>query len=354
MDTETAPLPIKIKKLSEAEWKVGNALVGSNDVAFDFELGQKIDLRLQLCPHVDYHPKLHILFSADNLKFWVSFETLDALACVAPEFSMLPFETLSADVLPVVVASLLVPLLQKIEIKTHQKFHVEQVTTTPVLHIPDTLHLSFIIGLQQGTSVRGECRFDATAATFLTQNAPKRTTPSQRIFSQLTFPFQAYLGYTALDYETYSQLALNDVILIENATLLANECVQFSNASLKFIAKTEEDFKVTVMEPMSTQPPKQAPVRPSPAAAPKSATPPTNEMLTDTLEVQLAFTVGEKHLTLAELRAIKPGYSFEFDASIDAPIAVYANGHAIGKGELVQINERVGVRLTEFNDDAVR
>lgn len=71
---------------------------------------------------------------------------------------------------------------------------------------------------------------------------------------------------------------------------------------------------------------------------------------TDGLPVTLAFEAGQLELPFAELSRIKPGYVFELDKKLeDRFITVYANGSRIGRGQLVVVDDFVGVRITELN-----
>jgi len=65
----------------------------------------------------------------------------------------------------------------------------------------------------------------------------------------------------------------------------------------------------------------------------------------DELPVRLSFDLGERTVTLAELRCIAPGYTFDLGRELRRAVIVRANGRAIGEGELVDIDGRMGVSL---------
>ena len=64
------------------------------------------------------------------------------------------------------------------------------------------------------------------------------------------------------------------------------------------------------------------------------------------LEVRISFDLGQLTLTLAELQNIRPGYSFELDLPADGRVRITCGAQLIGRGELVQIEDRLGVRVT--------
>ena len=72
----------------------------------------------------------------------------------------------------------------------------------------------------------------------------------------------------------------------------------------------------------------------------------------DGLTINVVFELGEKKLSLGELKAMQPGYTFDLEKDPEKPVAVRANGKIIGFGELVQVDDRVGVRLVEVFEHA--
>jgi type III secretion system YscQ/HrcQ family protein len=73
--------------------------------------------------------------------------------------------------------------------------------------------------------------------------------------------------------------------------------------------------------------------------------------LADSVHLTLTFDVGETQMSLQQLRSLLPGYTFELDTRVESPVAIKAYGQSIGRGSLVQIDERLGVRLLEVNRD---
>ena len=74
------------------------------------------------------------------------------------------------------------------------------------------------------------------------------------------------------------------------------------------------------------------------------------EEMTDLEEIklELVFELGRRSMSLAEIRRIGPGYIFDLAGEITKPVAVYINGGCVGSGELVKIDNRLGVRLTHY------
>ena len=72
------------------------------------------------------------------------------------------------------------------------------------------------------------------------------------------------------------------------------------------------------------------------------------------LEITLRFDLGQLTLPLGELQQIQPGYSFELELPAPGQVRIVAGTQLIGRGELVQIEDRLGVRVTAlFKPDHV-
>jgi type III secretion protein Q len=65
----------------------------------------------------------------------------------------------------------------------------------------------------------------------------------------------------------------------------------------------------------------------------------------DNLEVRVVFEVGRRDLPLAELQRIRPGYVLELDRAAGLSVDLAVRGQIIGKGELVQVEDALGVRV---------
>lgn len=69
----------------------------------------------------------------------------------------------------------------------------------------------------------------------------------------------------------------------------------------------------------------------------------------DALEVALRFEVGHLSLSLGELRNIGSGHVFDLTQPLNrSPVRILAHGNVLGKGFLVAVGERLGVRVSEF------
>ncbi|NNE43333.1 MAG: flagellar motor switch protein FliN [Gemmatimonadetes bacterium] len=94
----------------------------------------------------------------------------------------------------------------------------------------------------------------------------------------------------------------------------------------------------------------------SEAAAPEPGLPPEADHLEHLLDLRLPLTIrlGSTRMTLEELLRLSPGAVVELDQREDAPLEVLANGRMIARGEVVVVDERFGLRITEVGSPEER
>ncbi len=66
------------------------------------------------------------------------------------------------------------------------------------------------------------------------------------------------------------------------------------------------------------------------------------------LPVTLMFEVGEQSMTAAEMQGLHNGYTFLLDNPVDQPVKLRANGKLIGECQLVEIEGRLGARISRL------
>lgn len=74
-----------------------------------------------------------------------------------------------------------------------------------------------------------------------------------------------------------------------------------------------------------------------------------DEALIDDIKIRVSFDLGERSLTLAELKLLGPGYVFELGRDLRRSVSIRANGKVIGEGELVDIEGQTGVSVLSIS-----
>ena len=68
------------------------------------------------------------------------------------------------------------------------------------------------------------------------------------------------------------------------------------------------------------------------------------------IEIDLLFEIGRQQFNAREVESLQPGHVFELDRPIEQPVRVRAGGKLIAECQLVQINNRLGARITRIVD----
>ena len=73
-----------------------------------------------------------------------------------------------------------------------------------------------------------------------------------------------------------------------------------------------------------------------------------NFRLLQDVDVKLTVEIGSTTLSLRELLALGESSVIELDRQADELLDVFVNGTLIGRGEVVTVGDRFGVRMTEL------
>lgn len=69
----------------------------------------------------------------------------------------------------------------------------------------------------------------------------------------------------------------------------------------------------------------------------------------DEMPIHLSFDVGQKVLTLGQLRQLSEGHALPLDRDIQTAVSIRANGALIGQGQLLDIDGRLGVLINQLH-----
>lgn len=96
------------------------------------------------------------------------------------------------------------------------------------------------------------------------------------------------------------------------------------------------------------RPPQPAQGKPAPEA--RASVEPASQDAAgfDEVPIKLVFELGRQEISLGALQALGPGHVFQLDRPIGDAVEVFAGGRRIGQGEIVRIDEQVGVRMTRL------
>lgn len=183
------------------------------------------------------------------------------------------------------------------------------------------------------------CLDDATAAvlTARLERLPLAVV-KQEPWPTLPVSVTLWIGQIRLTPQEFRHLELSDMLLFPSsapdATLELT--LRQSGRPVAVAHLHRRQLLIAHLVPIAMSEPSQAPDTPRPPLNP------------DDLEIRIDFDLGDLTLPLRELRAIQPGYSFELDRPDAQSVRIVAGSQVIGYGELVQIDDRLGVRVTSL------
>jgi len=94
--------------------------------------------------------------------------------------------------------------------------------------------------------------------------------------------------------------------------------------------------------------PSQAVMRPpQPSPSPKTGEAASLDMLMDVI-LQLTVELGRTELTVRQVLDLQKGSVVELDRIAGDAVDVFVNDHLIAKGEVVVVDDKFGVRITEL------
>jgi type III secretion system YscQ/HrcQ family protein len=71
----------------------------------------------------------------------------------------------------------------------------------------------------------------------------------------------------------------------------------------------------------------------------------------DEIPVEVVFQAGRIEMQIGEVDSLAPGVILPLDRSVDDALDIVVNGRRIGRGGLVKIGEKLGVRVTRLSSD---
>lgn len=66
------------------------------------------------------------------------------------------------------------------------------------------------------------------------------------------------------------------------------------------------------------------------------------------ISVRVSVEVGATSMTLSELAALEAGSVIALDRKVGEPLDICANGSLVARGEIVSVEGRYGIRITEL------
>lgn len=306
----------------------------------------------------NYDAKIYLrLKSGENSLFFCLSQT-PPLELFDPVLKDLTLTSLPPDLVALVLESFSSELLNDLEKKLNQTLSLEDVLFMPPKEsFAITLYFK-IINTKTKSEYMGHfwlnepslSLFSALSSASLVDNPIWLKAPLQG---------RIQIGTSRLSKADLLKLEPNDIILLDDGDFAQKNRFKLDfGQSLAFEFQHQNNIGTFIK--MSETPPHiplasqaQKITSPSPvndASPPEASTlAPQKIDMVDKMQVNLSFEVGQKKMTIQDLKTVNTGFTFELDDPVTKPVSILLEGTPIGLGELLQIGGKVGVRVIEFN-----
>ena len=139
------------------------------------------------------------------------------------------------------------------------------------------------------------------------------------------------VGRAALPRNDVEQLATGDIVFL-SYHVTGQQLILRMHSGLAFLGEAD-GTQVTIRNRMDTMQDDQQT---------------DQEINLSDMEVELLFEVGRQQFSVQEVQALQAGHVFELDRPIEQPVNIRVNGKLIAECQLVQVNNRLGARITRI------
>ncbi|MDH6594268.1 type III secretion protein Q [Variovorax sp. TBS-050B] len=204
-----------------------------------------------------------------------------------------------------------------------------------------------------GAMLRGFVQFEDAAtldALVPAATGPRHAARTSGAFDALRMPVSFRLGSTPIQLREIGSIRPGDIVSIEQWSSSGAAIVvtaELGGPAGLHISAVAEGSRITVQQSRDSAMKPDTPADPTASAAAENLNLPIDRL--DALEVTLRFEVGELSLSLGELKSIRAGHVFDLAQPLNrSPVRILAHGNVLGKGYLVAVGDRLGVRVSEF------
>ncbi len=218
------------------------------------------------------------------------------------------------------------------------------------------------LGNNDGSApTQGKIHCDAGGARLFSRALGARAPVPKFDIRTIPIPLRMMTGLTRLPLSLYRQITTGCIILFDQ-TFLSGHTIRLhagSHMALRGILSksagtiTLEEGPIAMTDiPFRPDQPETDPLQDIPdAPAPLPEHMSTNKQETDLLdeiEIELEFDLGTLEVPAGELALLGPGHIFDLGQDVRKRVRISANHRLIGYGDLVQIDDRTGVRIQQL------
>lgn len=188
---------------------------------------------------------------------------------------------------------------------------------------------------------------DAAAFERLMAAWPCRAAAPRRPLQWLRLPLRFSLGSTRLTLAEMKGIQRGDIVSIEQWGASDNALRVRANAGGRSFVGLAEGPRIKIQQVRDSEMTRDPATEAEGSLRMQADGLPPDRL--DALEVTLYFEVGDLTVPLGELRNVRAGHVFDLGQHLNRSVVrIVAHGNVLGKGHLVAVGDRLGVRIAEF------
>ncbi len=202
---------------------------------------------------------------------------------------------------------------------------------------------------QETQTLHGLLHLDGLGLLLSAGLLPTETAP-EPAWQNTALPITLYMGVgeTDLSISQLSQLKQGDVVFFSRSLMTRDEVLTLRTESVHgpwwVLRGRLDDTSVHILQSAHTMSSTDTP----------QDTELADDAATTTLDLQsipirVSFDLGHTTLTLGEMQSLQPGEVLQMARTVDEYVTIRANGAAIGTGQLVDIDGRLGVSISKLH-----
>ncbi len=262
-----------------------------------------------------------------------------AFSADGPSFDM---EELPAEVRSAVIGALLASVIDALQSALGAPVSAEAVILAPAPAAPSPCTLGMKVKLSGNPALADQSLFLS-----FTPESPEAVPALAELLGRLPLPHsvRSCRGLAALPLELafesgYLSLNMNDAATLESGDVLLPEV--WHAAEGRLMLRLSRGHAPALTAPCSFAEGRavlEAPLAPE--------VEPVMDSEHNDIDIRLSFELDRTVITLGELSSLAPGYVFTLGCDAQTPVTVRANGKAIARGRLVDMDGTLGVQISE-------
>jgi type III secretion system YscQ/HrcQ family protein len=345
-------VPYPVKRVSSREVAQANRIFG-RDPGLQFQLGPHIyDLKVEpvFKDPVLAGDHVGVVRIGERIRFALKPEERLLAMLLAETIPLAEFDDLPPNVRGAALEASLESLLERVDHFSGARSVIERVENRASQQPFQAAVMLRLTRKADGLTSRAAVRTDEAGLEWLTGRLGRLPGKHRRRLDHLPVVGGIDIGSLALTPAEIETLAPLDILLTGIDGAPSENAIRFRFCDqLTLIGRmtAPDRFLITNLKTAKEEPASM------PSTDTETPDAEQNPLSVSEVPVTLLFEIGQVRLTMGELGQLQPGYTFKLNETVerDRPVTIKANGVPVGRGEIVQIDDRLGIRIRSLRDD---